>query len=53
VLGIKYEIIEHIAVTAGVAGGILGGGGFVSPDASVIFAWENPSEKGTVPFLGA
>ena len=47
-LGIKYEIIEHIAVTAGVAAGVWGGGGFVSPDASVIFAWENPY---CVPFI--
>ncbi|MDH3483364.1 MAG: hypothetical protein OEM16_03980 [Myxococcales bacterium] len=47
-LGVKYEIIKHIAVTAGVAGGAWAGGTFVSPDVSLILAWENPY---VVPFV--
>ncbi|MGB8332300.1 MAG: hypothetical protein WCE62_19405 [Polyangiales bacterium] len=47
-LGVKYEIIEQIAVTAGLGGGIWAGGTFLSPDVSLIVAWENPY---CVPFL--
>lgn len=47
-LGMKYAIIDHVAVTAGVAAGTWGGGPFLSPDLSMIFAWENPY---CVPFI--
>jgi len=47
-LGIKYAIIDHVAITAGLAGGGWTGGGFMSPDASMIFGYENPY---CVPFF--
>jgi hypothetical protein len=47
-LGIKYAIIDQVAVTAGLAAGSWAGGPFLSPDLSMIFAWENPY---CVPFI--
>ena len=46
-VGIKYAIIDHVALTAGCAVGSWAGGGFVSPDLSLILAYENPY---VVPF---
>ena len=47
-VGIKYAIIDHVALTTGLGGGFWAGGGFLSPDLSMIFAWENPY---CVPFI--
>ena len=49
-LGIKYAMIDHIALTAGLAAGGWAGGSFLSPDLSMIFAYENPY---CVPFVDA
>lgn len=47
-LGIKYAPIDHVALVAGLAGGGWTGGGFISPDASLILGYENPY---CVPFI--
>ena len=49
-LGIKYAIIDHVALTAGLAAGGWAGGSFLGPDLSMIFAYENPY---CVPFVDA
>ena len=46
----KYAIIDHVALTAGCAVGSWAGGGFVSPDLSLILAYENPY---FIPFASA
>jgi len=45
---LKYAIIDHVALTGGVAVGGWAGGAFVSPDLSLILAYENPA---AVPFF--
>ena len=47
-IGLKYAIIDHVAITGGVAVGGWAGGAFVSPDLSLIVAYENPK---AVPFF--
>ena len=47
-IGLKYAIIDHIAITGGCAVGGWAGGAFVSPDISLILAWENPY---AIPFI--
>ena len=47
-IGVKYAIIDHVAITGGVAVGGWAGGAFVSPDLSLIVAYENPK---AVPFF--
>jgi hypothetical protein len=47
-VGLKYAIIDHVALTGGVAIGGWAGGAFVSPDLSLILAYENPK---AVPFF--
>jgi len=47
-IGLKYAIIDHVALTGGVAVGGWAGGAFVSPDLSLILAYENPA---AVPFF--
>lgn len=47
-LGIKYAPIEHVALAVGLAGGGWTGGGFISPDVSLIVGYENPY---CVPFI--
>jgi hypothetical protein len=47
-IGFKYAPIDHFAIRAGVAGGGWTGGGFVSPDVSLIAGYENPY---CVPFI--
>jgi hypothetical protein len=47
-LGLKYAIIDYVALTAGLAAGGWAGGSFLSPDLAMIFAWENPY---CVPFV--
>lgn len=49
-IGVKYAIIDHVALTAGCAVGSWAGGGFVSPDLSLILAYENPY---FIPFASA
>lgn len=46
-VGVKYAIIDHIAIRAGVALGGWAGGGFASPDISLILGYEN---RYVVPF---
>lgn len=40
-LGVKYAPLDWFALTAGLGGGASAGGGFISPDAGVIFSYEN------------
>lgn len=41
--GVKLKIIEHVAVSAGVGGGIApAAGGYLSPDVNLIVGYENP-----------
>mgnify|MGYP001820475794 FL=1 len=47
-LGIKYAPIDHVALAVGLAGGGWTGGGFISPDVSLIVGYENPY---CVPFF--
>jgi len=47
-LGIKYAFIDHVALAVGFGGGGWTGGGFIGPDASLIFGYENPY---CVPFV--
>ena len=47
-IGLKYAIVDHVAITGGVALGGWAGGAFVSPDLSLIVAYENPR---AVPFF--
>lgn len=47
-LGFKYAPIDHVAITFGFGGGGWTGGGFIAPDASLIFGYENPY---CVPFI--
>ena len=47
-LGVKYAPIDHVALVAGLAGGGWTGGGFISPDVSLILGYENPY---CVPFV--
>ena len=47
-VGLKYAIIDHVALAAGCAVGAWAGGGFVSPDLSLILAYENPA---AIPFF--
>lgn len=46
-IGVKYAIIDHVALTAGCSLGSWAGGGFVSPDMSLILGFEN---RYVVPF---
>lgn len=46
-IGVKYAIIDHIALTAGCSLGSWAGGAFVSPDMALILGYEN---RYVVPF---
>ncbi|MBT8452444.1 MAG: hypothetical protein KJO40_10795 [Deltaproteobacteria bacterium] len=46
-IGVKYAIIDHVALTAGCSLGSWAGGAFVSPDMSLIVGYEN---RYVVPF---
>lgn len=47
-IGVKYAFIDHVAITAGVGLGGWAGGGFASPDISLILGYEN---QYVVPFF--
>jgi hypothetical protein len=46
--GFKYEAVSWFAVQAGFGGGVSAAGGYISPDAGLIFSYQG---KAVVPFV--